>query len=90
MATGSSTAGGSSQSAIAYRRWEMDNSMQIVNAVDEVYRFDQKQQQTFSPPNPGRRSEFADADWRVSEHEPGRTGWFGSLVKGIVIKLVIL
>ena len=38
-------AGGDSQSSIAQRTWEMANNMDVVNTVDEIYRYDRKQQQ---------------------------------------------
>ena len=49
---GGSKAGGSSggskgktQAEIAQQNWELNNSMEIVNSVDEIYQYCKKQQQ---------------------------------------------
>ncbi|KAF0293862.1 COP9 signalosome complex subunit 5 [Amphibalanus amphitrite] len=64
MASGSTS--GTSQSAVAFRRWEMDNSMQIVNAVDEVYRFDQKQQQDILTAKPWEKDPHFFKEIKIS------------------------
>lgn len=34
-----------SQSQIAQKTWEMSNNVEVVSSVDEIYRYDKKQQQ---------------------------------------------
>lgn len=38
-------AGGDSQATIAQKTWEMSNNMEGVSGVDEIYKYDRKQQQ---------------------------------------------
>ena len=40
-----SIAGGDSQSSIAQKTWEMANEFEPISTLDEIYRFDLKQQQ---------------------------------------------
>jgi len=41
----SNSSGGHSQSSIAQKNWEMANSIETISHADEIYRYDQKQQQ---------------------------------------------
>ncbi|XP_037089835.1 COP9 signalosome complex subunit 5-like [Pollicipes pollicipes] len=59
-------ASGSSQSAVARRRWEMANNMETVSAVDEVYRFDQKQQQDILTAKPWDKDPHFFKDIKIS------------------------
>lgn len=34
-----------SQKQIAQKNWELTNKVEVINAVDEIYRYDKKQQQ---------------------------------------------
>lgn len=40
-----SSSTGDSQKQIAQKNWEMANNLEVVNSVDEIYRYDKRQQQ---------------------------------------------
>jgi hypothetical protein len=54
-ATANVSAAGDSQTTIARKTWEMLNNVENVNSVDEIYRYDKKQQQDILTTKPWER-----------------------------------
>ena len=53
--TGAVSAAGDSQTTIARKTWEMLNNVESVGSVDEIYRYDKKQQQDILTTKPWER-----------------------------------
>jgi len=52
---GAGPAGGDSQVTIAQKTWEMTNNIEAVSTVDEIYKYDRKQQQDILTTKPWER-----------------------------------
>jgi len=55
MASSSGSSGGLSQAAVAQKNWEMANNIQMIGPVDEIYRYDHKQQQDILAAKPWKK-----------------------------------
>lgn len=57
MASSSSSngSGGDTQSTIAQKTWELSNQMDTISTVDEIYKYDRKQQQDILTTKPWER-----------------------------------
>lgn len=54
-AVGAGIGGGDSQTTIARKTWELQNSIENVGSVDEIYRYDEKQQKDILTTKPWER-----------------------------------
>lgn len=52
---GAGPAGGDSQATIAQKTWELSNNIESISTIDEIYRYDKKQQQDILTTKPWER-----------------------------------
>ncbi|ODM94767.1 COP9 signalosome complex subunit 5 [Orchesella cincta] len=58
--------GGDSQSTIAQKTWELSNNMDTISSIDEIYKYDRKQQQDILTTKPWDRDPHFFKDIKIS------------------------
>nr|QBH74039.1 jun activation domain binding protein [Isotomurus palustris] len=64
--TGAGPAGGDSQAAIAQKTWELSNNIEALSSIDEIYKYDRKQQQDILTTKPWERDPHFFKDIKIS------------------------
>lgn len=54
-----------SQSSVAQKTWEMSNNVETISTIDEVYRYDRKEQQDILAAKPWEKEYDANFDSRL-------------------------
>jgi len=63
---GSGPGGGDTQTTVAQKTWELVNNVELVSTVDEIYRYDRKQQQDILTTKPWERDPHFFKDIKIS------------------------